>query len=73
VVLSPSDRIAFTPPDPTVQLTLDRLTGYFSGSFEAPGTRTLTPFKGVLFLKQNIAQGLFTHQSLTGYVELGPP
>ena len=73
VVLSPSDAVAFTPPQPGFGLKLARSTGYFSGTFKAPGTTMLTPFNGVLFLKQNIAQGLFTDQHLTGYVELGPP
>jgi hypothetical protein len=71
VTISPADKVTVTPPSSTFALTLSRSTGYISGRFLAPGDRTETAYKGVIFQKQTIAQGLFLRDSMSGYVELG--
>lgn len=71
ITITPADKVTVSPADPSFALTLTRSTGYFSGRFGQAGEPNAA-FKGVIFQKQNIAQGLFIRKSQSGYVEIGP-
>jgi hypothetical protein len=46
-------------------------TGAFAGSFFHPLTNKLTPLKGVIFEKQQRADGTFTGSVFSGTVQTG--
>lgn len=61
---------AAAPASTALKFTIAPASGLFTGTFMHPGTKKATPFSGVVFQKQNLATGVFTGSSKSGYVSL---
>jgi uncharacterized repeat protein (TIGR02543 family) len=70
--LSTRNTVAITGLNPRrLRLTITPGTGAFAGSFFHPLTNKLTPLKGVIFEKQQRADGTFTGSVFGGTVQTG--
>ena len=60
------------PTEERLRVSMTASSGAFRGSFVHPATRKNATFRGVVFQKQNMAQGFFLGSTQSGVVSLVP-
>jgi hypothetical protein len=73
VTLSPKNIITVNPPATNqLKLTVDTLSGRFTGSFLHPQTQTVRSIKAIVLQQQNMVRGFLLGTNQCGRVELDP-
>jgi hypothetical protein len=73
VTLSPDNIITVNPPATNqLKLTVDTLSGRFTGSFLHPQTQTVRSIKAIVLQQQNMVRGFLLGTNQCGRVELDP-
>ncbi len=73
VTLGSNNQFKVNPPaDDKLRITVSAATGSLRGSFIHPVTGRTTKHQGVIFQKQNLAQGFFLGSAQAGFVAIVP-